>query len=87
MSGLLSVVLLEIDSGGIRAVPFECDSPWSIDGESVAFGFAFQDVQSPARQVQVGRLSGSMKSLQAPAHAFNQIGRKTVIEAFPLRPV
>ncbi|CAI2936259.1 protein of unknown function [Aminobacter niigataensis] len=70
-----SMVLLEIDAGGVCAVEFECDAPRAVHMDGVARRVeAFQRVEVKTRQVHVFRLLGHVQTVKPNQNALLHLG-------------
>src|SRR5690606_29574817 len=70
-----SVILLEIDAGGVLAVEFECDAPRPIDVHRVAGRVeASQGMEVETGQVHVFRALGNIQTVKPDTDAFVHLG-------------
>jgi hypothetical protein len=70
-----SVVLLEIDTVGIPAVEFKCDTPWPIDMNCIADrSEAYQRMKAEAGQIHIFRLLGNVQAIKAHQDSFMKFG-------------
>ncbi|MBB2708852.1 UNVERIFIED_ORG: hypothetical protein GGE64_001894 [Rhizobium etli] len=69
------MILLEIDSGGIVAIEFECDAPGAVDMNGIPGGIVtLEGMEIEPRQVHVVWLFGLFQAVKSDQNALLQLG-------------